>query len=88
MGARVRVADVPIGPAASLDEALGGGEDYELVATLPDAARAGAAREELDEAFGVGLAEIGVIVSEPGLRAVDATGAEVSLTPAGWDHFA
>ena len=54
VGARVRLADVPIGPAASLDEALGGGEDYELVATLPDAARAGAAREELDEAFGVG----------------------------------
>ncbi|HEY8017903.1 MAG TPA: thiamine-phosphate kinase [Actinomycetota bacterium] len=88
VGARVRVADVPIGPAAGLHEALGGGEDYELVATLPDAARAGAAREELDEAFGVGLAEIGAIVSEPGLLAVDATGAEVRLTPAGWDHFA
>ena len=76
VGARVRLADVPIGPAAGLEDALGGGEDYELVATLPDAAQAGAARQELDETFGVALTEIGAIVSEPGLLAVDETGAE------------
>lgn len=87
VGARVRLADVPIGPAAGLGDALGGGEDYELVATVPDAAQAGAARQELDETFGVALAEIGAIVSEPGLLAVDETGAEAPLTPAGWDHF-
>ena len=38
---------------ATLDDALGGGEDYELLATLPDAAAVEAARIELKEAFGV-----------------------------------
>ncbi len=88
VGARIRLADVPIGPAATLDDALGGGEDYELVATLPDEASADGAREELDEAFGVPLAEIGVIVVEPGLVAIGTTGHEAPLDPAGWDHFA
>ncbi len=88
VGALVRLADVPIGPGASLDDALGGGEDYELIATLPDATTAEAAGQELDEAFGVPLAEIGVIVDEPGLVAVDAAGGQTPLAAAGWDHFA
>ena len=88
VGARVRLADVPVGPAASLDDALGGGEDYELVATMPDAASVAAARAELDEAFGVPLTEIGTIRAEPGLTSVDGSGAEVPLVAAGWDHFA
>jgi thiamine-monophosphate kinase len=88
VGARVRLAEVPIGPAASLGDALGGGEDYELIATLPDPRVAGEARDELDEAFGVALTEIGAINDDPDLVAVDAAGAEAPLAAAGWDHFA
>jgi thiamine-monophosphate kinase len=31
--------DVPVAPGATLEEALGGGEDYELVFAAPDAER-------------------------------------------------
>jgi thiamin-phosphate kinase len=88
VGARVRLADVPIGPAATLMDALDGGEDYELLATLPDAAAVLAARAELDDGFGVALTEIGVTLEERGLTSVDTAGAVAPLAPEGWDHFA
>ena len=88
VGALLRLAEVPVGPAANLEDALGGGEDYELLATLPDAAAVEAAREELAESFGVPLAEIGTIREESGMVAADAAGDEAPLAPAGWDHFA
>jgi thiamine-monophosphate kinase len=97
VGARVELDRVPVAPslrlgaeALGLDAlglAVGGGEDYELLATL-DATDLDRAREELDERFGTPLTEIGVIVEEPGLLAVDGTGAAASLAPSGWDHFA
>lgn len=88
VGARVRLADVPVGPAATVGDALGGGEDYELLAALPDAAAVDAARAELAEAFGVPLTEVGELTAEPGMVAVDAAGHEDALVPSGWDHFA
>ena len=64
-----------------------GGEDYELLATLPaDAVER--AREELRSGFGVDLSEIGEIVEGSGVVAVDADGGTAPLEPAGWDHFA
>ena len=86
-GAMVVIGDVPVAGGATLDEALGGGEDYELLATLPDDAAVEAARTELKEAFGVPLVEIGRIVDGGGLTAVDADGTERPLEPTGWDHF-
>jgi thiamine-monophosphate kinase len=86
-GATVVLGDVPVAGGATLDDALGGGEDYELLATLPDDAAVDAARTELTEAFGVPLAEIGRIVEGGGLSAVDADGTERTLEPTGWDHF-
>jgi thiamine-monophosphate kinase len=67
--------------------ALSGGEDYELLATVPgDAVEA--AREDLRSGFGVDLSEIGEIVAGSGVLAVDADGLTAPLEPSGWDHFA
>jgi thiamine-monophosphate kinase len=67
--------------------ALSGGEDYELLATLPgDAVEA--AREDLRTGFGVDLSEIGEIVEGSAVTAVDADGRTARLAPSGWDHFA
>jgi thiamine-monophosphate kinase len=87
VGVRLRLADVPLGPAAEIADALAGGEDYELVATMPDDGAVDAARAELRETFGVPLTAIGEIVDE-GRSVIDAAGLERPLEPAGWDHFA
>jgi len=91
-GVRLETARIPVHPAATSGEALGGGEDYELLATLPDAGAVEAATSELRDAFGVSLSDIGVIIEgtdggEGALVAVDAEGAERPLPIEGWDHF-
>ena len=85
-GSRVETARIPVHPAATLAEALGGGEDYELLATLPDHAAVRDAGTELQDGFGVSLTDIGVII-ERGLVAVDEGGMERPLEIEGWDHF-
>lgn len=95
VGARVRLADIPVDPALEelarvvpvvpLTLALSGGEDYELVATLDEAA-VEPARRSLAERYGVPLTEVGEIIKE-GLVAVDPSGGESPLEPKGWDHF-
>ena len=87
VGARVVVGEVPVADGATLDDALGGGEDYELLATLPDETAVAAARFELREAFGIPLTEIGRIVDGEGLTAVESDGTARPLEPTGWDHF-
>ena len=72
----------------ALQLALGGGEDYELLATLRRGRRRARARAELDERFGVSLTEVGVIIEGHGLVGVDGSGRTSPLAPAGWDHFA
>jgi thiamine monophosphate kinase len=69
-----------------IELAIGGGEDYELLATI-DLTNLDHAREELHDRFGVALTEVGAIVEE-GFVAVDADGRESPLEPKGWDHFA
>ncbi|MEW6059353.1 MAG: thiamine-phosphate kinase [Actinomycetota bacterium] len=96
VGARVELPRVPVSPALRpagellgfdpLELAISGGEDYELLATI-DVTHLERARRELDERFGVTLADIGVIIEE-GLAAVDDRGQESVLEPRGWDHFA
>lgn len=86
-GARISIADVPVAAGATIDDALGGGEDYELLATVPDTEIVKAARRELREAFGVALTDIGDIVEGEGLTAIDADGTGRPLAPTGWDHF-
>jgi len=97
VGARIELVAVPVAEplragAASLgvdalELALGGGEDYELVATL-DPADAEAARRVLDERFGVTLTTVGTIIEGEGLVAVGDDGRETPLGSKGWDHFA
>ncbi|HXJ63257.1 MAG TPA: thiamine-phosphate kinase [Actinomycetota bacterium] len=97
VGARLRTADVPVAPELRqvadvlgvdpLGLALGGGEDYELLATMPPE-RVRDAAAALDDRFGVRLTDVGEITEGGGLVAVDADGREQPLQPRGWDHLA
>jgi len=96
VAARVELEAVPIaealrdGAAAlsvdALGLALGGGEDYELLATL-DPTDAAAAGRALRERFGVTLTTIGTIIEGEGVIGRDANGRETPIEPEGWDHF-
>jgi thiamine-monophosphate kinase len=90
MSATLKEADLPIHPLAaessdSLNLALHGGEDYELLFTAPPTAR-------LPRAIsGVPIHRIGTI-SRPTGRAssillITADGHRVPVTPGGWEHF-
>ncbi len=68
--------------ALQLECVLAGGDDYELLFTAP----AGLRDEVL--AAGPGVACIGRITAEPGLRVVDAEGRPVATPWRGFDHFA
>ncbi|HEY6680557.1 MAG TPA: thiamine-phosphate kinase [Actinomycetota bacterium] len=87
VGVRLDLGKVPVHPAATEGEALGGGEDYELLATMPSEAAVTDAARELAEVFATPLTAIGTITSE-GLEATDDLGVTRPLDPAGWDHFA
>jgi thiamine-monophosphate kinase len=64
---------------------LGGGDDYELCFTAPDA---GATLLLNDLArSGCGATRIGRIVAGSGIRVIDASGADIDVDVAGWDHF-
>ncbi len=64
---------------------LAGGDDYELLFTLPPrhAARIEYWRDELD----IRLTVIGSIVDGEGIRCIAANGAEFHPQKTGWDHF-
>lgn len=87
VAARLELSSVPVAHLATLEDALGGGEDYELLAALPDPEAVEAAGAELREGFGVPLTEIGVLVEGEGAVAVGDDGSERPLEPTGWDHF-
>jgi thiamine-monophosphate kinase len=96
VGARLHLDAVPVADALrdgaetlgvdALQLSLGGGEDYELLATLvPD--DADAAARALRERFGVTLTTIGTIIEGEGVIAVDSNGEERRIEAEGWDHF-
>jgi thiamine-monophosphate kinase len=97
VGARLDLDAIPVSAALAdaapalgvdpLELALGGGEDYELVATL-GLADVDRARHELHERFGVRLSVVGEVVEGTGVTGVSADGREARLRPSGWDHFA
>lgn len=96
VGARIELGKVPVAEALrrgagelgvdAIELAIGGGEDYELLATI-DVTHLERAREELDERFGTTLADVGVILEERRLEAIGADGRIAPLEPKGWDHF-
>jgi thiamine-monophosphate kinase len=97
LGCRLELTSVPVSPAArsaalalgfgALEVALGGGEDYELLATLPRE-RVDRTAGELQDRFGVTLTTVGTIIEGTGAIAVGSDGEERPLEPIGWDHFA
>jgi thiamine-monophosphate kinase len=76
-----RLDDVPVAEGATLDEALGGGEDYELVFAV--------SRSTLDDvvsSFGEAMlrspVQIGVVVADPAERTFRGR----ALERLGWQH--
>ena len=84
VAAEVNAASLPIHPAATLLQALHGGEDYELLFTAPSSAR-------LPRSIaGVAVTPIGRILprgsGKPPVRLITARG-KLPLEPQGWQHF-
>ena len=84
VAAEIDAAALPIHPAASLLQALDGGEDYELLFTAPASAR-------LPRSIGgVPIKRIGRILrrraAQPMILLLGARGAQ-PLIPQGWEHF-
>jgi len=90
VGGRLEAALLPVSAVAHglpgwLEAALGGGDDYELVFTAPQAATPPI--ERVGRELGLELAAIGRIVQGSGLEVVDATGAPLAVEGHGWRHF-
>jgi thiamine-monophosphate kinase len=92
--ARVRLADVPLSPAAAkalaadpslAQRILAGGDDYEILATLP-AARA-PAFPAAAATSGIAVAQIGLMEAGAGIVIEDLSGQPLALDRTGWDHF-
>jgi thiamine-monophosphate kinase len=79
VGAVIYAGSVPVAPGATLDDALGGGDDYELLFT--------SRKRGLDEIAGVAVTEIGEIVNRRRMLMQDERGRVRRLQPGGWEHF-
>jgi thiamine-monophosphate kinase len=88
VGARVELARLPCSAAvrrAGVALALAGGEDYELLFTMPP--RREAALRRAAAGLGCPVTRIGECTAGAGIRVVDASGREVPCRAAGFDHF-
>jgi len=74
-GAVVELERLPRAPGATLEQAAAGGEDYELLAAVPEGAE-----------IPVPATVVGRLTGDGEVRLVDAEGRHRSLR--GWDHFA
>lgn len=85
VGAVVELARLPVLPLPDgLKRALEGGEDYELLFTVPPRKLARFRRLDLP---GVVCTEIGELVARPGMWLRRPNRAEQRLRPHGWEHF-
>ena len=83
VGVVLEAGAVPVGPGATLEDALAGGDDYELCFTAPDAGR-------VAEAFAAAGLEaptrIGTVTEEKEIAWKEAGGHVRPLPPAGFEH--
>ncbi|MBI3446163.1 MAG: thiamine-phosphate kinase [Magnetospirillum sp.] len=97
VGAVIHVSDLPLSEAARaalardqslLASVLAGGDDYELLFTVPD--QAAAALRDLSDELGLALAPFGRIVAANGkapVTVIGADGREMAVGKGGWRHF-
>jgi thiamine-monophosphate kinase len=85
VGAEVEEASIPLATAGKrevdLTVALHGGEDYELLFTVPRGKRVPS------RIAGVALRQIGTVTGEVKVSLVDRAGAKHELAAQGWEHF-
>jgi thiamine-monophosphate kinase len=93
-GARVRLADLPLSPAAAkalaVDASLArhiaaGGDDYEILAAVPAAKACVFQSDAL--AAGVPVTRVGEAFSGAGVAIEGPDGRPLDLARPGWDHF-
>jgi thiamine-monophosphate kinase len=88
LGAEIRVDLLPVCHAdlpGARDAALSGGDDYELLFATPASRRN--AIESLARNLALPLTRIGALQAAPGIRVLDAAGAEIHPVRTGWQHF-
>jgi len=85
VAAEIDAAALPVGPEATLEQALRGGEDYELLFAARSATRMPRS------IAGVRISKIGRVVkakaSRPAVALITGQGSE-AMEPGGWEHFA
>lgn len=97
VGFRINLEDIPIHSATQkvarilsippYELALSGGEDYELVFTMPEQNAVGLART-MEEEFNCPIRIIGkVLPSEEGIQYIDNSGNKIEIPTNGYDHF-
>jgi thiamine-monophosphate kinase len=69
--------------SAALDFALNGGDDYELLFTVPSRR----ARALTHPPGGIALTQVGEITQSRKLVLIDSNGLKSSIKPRGWEHF-
>jgi thiamine-monophosphate kinase len=90
IGARLFINQIPIHPMVrdnftddSINLALSGGEDYELLFTAP-----GEIMKKIGTEIPCPVTVIGEVLAKPKrVRAIDKNGKEIKLEKEGWEHF-
>ncbi len=94
VSAEIRIEALPLSEAAKaltnapefMDTVIGGGDDYEILATVPPGNAAGF--QDASAAGGVGVTNVGLIVEgNRAPRFLDAKGGLVTFPHAGFEHF-
>jgi thiamine-monophosphate kinase len=79
VGAVVYQSAIPVGTMVTLDDALNGGDDYELLFT--------SSKRIPKQITGVPITEIGEITKRSGMSLLDDNGRSKRLKPGGWQHL-
>ncbi len=79
VGAVIYASNIPVSKSANQNDALTGGDDYELLFTSSEVIPG--------QIAGVAITEIGEIVDRQGMWIQDSRGNTRQLRPSGWEHF-